>query len=161
MSPLRTLRLGKTGWKLHTEEHSLVSRLFKAWYFSSSNYFNAKLGHNLSYIWRSILRAQFIVQGGTRWCIGPCNSIPILNEPWLKNDRCIACYSPETNFLHNFTVASFIDTDAKQWNSNLIQQLFSKDQAANILHTPLVPHIPADVNLKSGEKWYLFREKWV
>lgn len=105
-----------------------------------------------SYVWRSILRARFIVYGGARWCIGPGNFIPIINEPWLKNGRCITCNSFETNPLHNFTVASLIDTDVKQWNSNLIHQLFSNAQAADVLNTPLVPHIPADNLIWKAEK---------
>lgn len=45
-----------------------------------------------------------------------------------------------------------IDTDVKQWNSNLIHQLFSNAQAADILNTPLVLHIPADNLIWKGEK---------
>jgi len=28
------------------------------------------VGHNPSYVWRSIMRARFIVCGGARWSIG-------------------------------------------------------------------------------------------
>jgi len=55
--------LGKQGWKLHTEPDSLVSRIFKARYFPSTSYLTSNLGHSPSYVWRSILRARFIVCG--------------------------------------------------------------------------------------------------
>jgi len=151
--------LGKQVRKLQTEAHSLVTRLFKARYFTSSNYFNAKLGHNPSYVWCSILRARFIVRRGARWCIDLGNSIPILNETWFKNCNCIASNSTETNFLHNFIAASLIDTDAKQWSSNLIHQLFSNVQAADILNTPLVPHIPAERLIWKVEKNCMYSVK--
>lgn len=61
--------IGKQGWKFMPEPNSLVSRIFKARYFPNSNHLNANLGHNRSYVWRSILKARFIVCGGARWCI--------------------------------------------------------------------------------------------
>jgi len=77
--------LGKQGWKLHTTPDSLVSRIFKARYFPSASYLTANLGHNPSYVCRSILRARFLVRGGARWSIGTGGDIPILDEPWLLN----------------------------------------------------------------------------
>jgi len=36
-------------------------------------------------MWQSILKAHCIIRGDAWWCIGTCNSILILNEPWLVN----------------------------------------------------------------------------
>lgn len=79
----------KQGWKFQTQPQSLVSRIFKSRYFPSCSYLTASLGHNPSYVRRSILRARFIVRGGTRWSIGTRLSISILDKPWLKEGRCI------------------------------------------------------------------------
>jgi hypothetical protein len=49
--------LGKQGWKFQTKSQLLVSRILKARYFPNNSYLMAKLGHNPSYVWRSILRA--------------------------------------------------------------------------------------------------------
>lgn len=46
--------LGKQGWKLQTEHHTLVAKVFKARYFPRSNFLGSKLGHNPSFVWRSI-----------------------------------------------------------------------------------------------------------
>jgi hypothetical protein len=70
-------------------EISNGATIFKGQYFPNHSYLTANLGHNPSYVWRTILRARFIVRGGSRWCIGPSNSIPILDEPWLLNGECI------------------------------------------------------------------------
>lgn len=53
--------LGKEGWKLLIEPDSLVSCIFKARYFHTSSFLSTSLGHNPSYVWRSILNAIFIV----------------------------------------------------------------------------------------------------
>jgi len=60
----------KQGWKFMTEPNTLVSRIFRARYFPHCIYMIATLGHNPRYVWRSILKARFILRGGSRWCIG-------------------------------------------------------------------------------------------
>ena len=85
LSAFNLAMLGKQGWKFITEPNSLIARIFKARYFPSGSYLTATVGHNPSYVWRSIMRARFIVRGGARWSIGSGATIPILNEPWLSN----------------------------------------------------------------------------
>ena len=47
--------LGKQLWRLANNPNSLVSRLYKAKYYDSSDIFRAKLDHNPSFIWRGLL----------------------------------------------------------------------------------------------------------
>lgn len=89
ISSFNLAMLGKQGWKFQTEPQYLVSYIFKARYFPNHSYLTTNLGYNPSYVWRSILRARFIVHGASHWCIGPSNSIFILDEPWLLNGECI------------------------------------------------------------------------
>jgi hypothetical protein len=81
LSAFNLSMLGKQGWKFITEPNSLVARIFKVRYFHNGTFLTAQIGHNPSYVWRSIMRARFIVRGGAKWSIGPGASIPILNEP--------------------------------------------------------------------------------
>lgn len=46
--------LEKQGWRLQCRPDSLVSRLFKTWYYHDSRFVEAKLGNSPSFIWRSI-----------------------------------------------------------------------------------------------------------
>jgi hypothetical protein len=46
--------LGKQAWKFMTELHNIVTRLFKAKYFNQRDFLDFKIGHNPSYLWRSI-----------------------------------------------------------------------------------------------------------
>nr|ABN08057.1 hypothetical protein MtrDRAFT_AC154867g36v2 [Medicago truncatula] len=48
----------------------LVARLFKAWYYPRNYIFEAKKGHNSSYVWKSIHEAIPMVKQGTQWTIG-------------------------------------------------------------------------------------------
>lgn len=110
------------------------------------------MGHNPSNVWRSILRAWFIVRGGACWFVGTGESIPILNEPWLQGGKGIDGNFPENYFLHNYIVRSLMDTGNKQWNTYLILRIFNVDQAKDILQTPLVPQVPEDRLIWKGER---------
>ena len=62
--------LAKQGWKLLTSQSSLLFRVLKACYFSTSTFLNAKLSSNASYTLRSIMRAREVLQLEFRWKIG-------------------------------------------------------------------------------------------
>lgn len=62
--------LGKQGWRLCINAESLVSRIYKARYFVIGNFLNAKLGNNLSYVWRSVLmKSQALIKQGAKWLV--------------------------------------------------------------------------------------------
>jgi hypothetical protein len=144
--------LGKQGWKFQTDTDSLVSRLFKARYFPHDTYLTASLGHNPSYVWRSILQACFIVRGGAMWCIGSGESIPILREPWLSDGGCIEGFQDTSRLLMGPYVQSLINTTTKTWNLGVIQQVFSPEDVRLILNTPLVKSVGEDRLVWNVEK---------
>lgn len=47
--------LAKQGWRILSYPNSLMARVLKAKYFASSSFLAVNIGHNPSYIWRSIL----------------------------------------------------------------------------------------------------------
>jgi ribonuclease HI len=136
--------LGKQGWKLQTDNDSLVSRIFKARYFPHGTYLTASLGHNPSYVWRSILQARFIVRGGARWCIGTGASIPLLNEPWLSEGGCIEGDYDVQQLSAGPLVQSLINTATKTWNREVVQQVFTPVHSSAILNTPLIDQVAED-----------------
>lgn len=70
LTAFNLVMLGKQGWKFQTQTNCLVSKLFKARYFPSSDYLGAKLGHKPSFVWRSIFSAKRVIREGIRWKIG-------------------------------------------------------------------------------------------
>ena len=59
--------LAKQGWRLLTNQNSLVAKIFKAKYFPNGDILKAKLRSNLSYAWRSIYNSLEVIRRGTRW----------------------------------------------------------------------------------------------
>ncbi|XP_060959189.1 uncharacterized protein LOC133030460 [Cannabis sativa] len=84
--------LGKQGWRMLTRPQSLASRLFKARYFPNGNFLNAQLGSNPSFVWRSILESQSLLQHGIRWCVGDGELTwddEILSDLFEERDRAL------------------------------------------------------------------------
>ena len=69
--------LAKQGWRLQTMQNSLLYRLFKAQYFPRTDFIHASLGTNPSYVWRSIMVAQYLVKQGSQWNVGKGTSIRV------------------------------------------------------------------------------------
>jgi hypothetical protein len=78
--------LGKQCWRLLTNENSLMARLFKSRYYPRSNFFDANLGFQPSYAWRSIMQAKEVVRMGARWRIGNGNKVRIWKDGWIPNN---------------------------------------------------------------------------
>ncbi|CAN1246194.1 Uncharacterized mitochondrial protein AtMg00310 [Linum grandiflorum] len=54
--------LGKFGWKLLTDNTTLVARFLKSKYFSNGDFLSANLDSNPSLTWRSMVEARLVVK---------------------------------------------------------------------------------------------------
>uniref|UniRef100_A0A803PNG6 RNase H type-1 domain-containing protein n=1 Tax=Cannabis sativa TaxID=3483 RepID=A0A803PNG6_CANSA len=97
--------LAKQGWRLLTNESSLVSRMYKARYYPNGSFLTAALGQNPSFIWRSIFEAQDVVKQGARRSIGSGQTVSILNDPWLPDST-----NPYVQFTHPALVDQHVDS---------------------------------------------------
>jgi len=75
----------KQAWKLVTSPDSLIARLLKAKYFPHNDYFSASLGHNPSYVWRSLWNAREVVSRGLKRSIGTGETLSVSNQSWLRD----------------------------------------------------------------------------
>jgi hypothetical protein len=144
LTALNLAMLGKQEWKFLAEPDSLVSRMFKARYFPNNSFLTAAVGHNPSYVWRSIHRARFIVRGGARWSIGAGDTIRILGEPWILNGECIDANIEGAQFVRAMSINNLMMPNDKRWNENTVRQVFSAELANKILSTPFVAHVQSD-----------------
>ncbi|CAJ2637135.1 unnamed protein product [Trifolium pratense] len=56
--------LGKQGWRIMSNPDILISKLYKAKYFPGCEFFESKVGHNPSFVWRSICNSKFLLRAG-------------------------------------------------------------------------------------------------
>jgi hypothetical protein len=78
--------LGKQGWKVLTNHDTILYKVFKAKYYPRERFLEANLGHNPSYIWRSIHASQVVVRTGLIWRLGNDMNIHVWSQRWLHDE---------------------------------------------------------------------------
>ncbi|KAJ8641777.1 hypothetical protein MRB53_018471 [Persea americana] len=116
--------LGKQGWRLIKNTHSLLYRVCKARYFPKCSFMESKIGTNLSLIWRSILMARDTLHEGMIWKIGDGRTIKIWEDKWLQ---CILGRKPNGPIVK--FVRKLIDEDRSWWNESIINEAFDAETA--------------------------------
>lgn len=112
--------LGKQGWRFLTNPDSLVSRLYKARYFVETDFLNSNLGHNPSFVWKTIFEAKKLLLDGIRWRIGSGEDINIVGQPWLLQTNNSWCITTVSQMLENAKVAFLFCMERKEWDVDII-----------------------------------------
>jgi hypothetical protein len=72
--------LAKQVWRLLQQPDSLVARIFKAKYHSSSPILEATMGKKLFLVWSSLIAAQDVVKRGAIRSVGDGKSIKVWGD---------------------------------------------------------------------------------
>nr|KYP52189.1 hypothetical protein KK1_025927 [Cajanus cajan] len=130
--------LGKQGWKLLTNPDAIFTRVFKSRYFPQGDFLGARLGHNPSYIWRSIFASQVIVKKGIRWCVGNGTRINVWKDPWLRRlgNPYISSHTPPRS--ESLMVKDLIDFSTGRWDLPTLSALFHQQDLQAIQTMPLL-----------------------
>lgn len=120
--------LGKYGRRFITTPNSLVNKLFKARYFSTCTFFEANVGDNPNFIWRSICESREVIKASMMWMVGSGETIDILGQPWLLDDRNQYISSITQGPVDN-KVSSIMTVDHRAWDEYILTDMFnSRDQ---------------------------------
>ncbi|XP_019184368.1 PREDICTED: uncharacterized protein LOC109179318 [Ipomoea nil] len=131
--------LGKQAWRMLTKSDSLVARVYKARYFPRGSFFDAQVGNNLSFYWRSIMAAKSIICGGVRRRIGNGESTFIWTHPWLRRDHDPMIQTEIPIQLKEAKVAGLIDQQTGVWDPSILIDLFQPSDVAEIVKIPISP----------------------
>uniref|UniRef100_A0A803QGE0 Reverse transcriptase domain-containing protein n=1 Tax=Cannabis sativa TaxID=3483 RepID=A0A803QGE0_CANSA len=143
--------LGKQGWRLLINPNSLVSRVFKARYFAHGDFLNAELGSNPSFIWRSLVEAQGVLKAGLRMQVGDGLSIRFALDPWLPREE-FPTPTSDLSMFNDHRVHSLFKIGCREWDEEIVQDVFNEDDAAVILGIPLAAG-------EARDSWYWFKER--
>lgn len=154
--------LAKQAWKIFNEHDSLLSRIYKGRYFSSSTFLDCGKGFRPSYAWRSILHGKELLQRRLIKSIGDGQNTKVWLEKWIMDDHPMRPINKLPMIDINLDVAALISPE-KKWQPEMVQELFPPVDANRILNTPVGGvgdrHIWAytnhgSYNVKSG-LWFL------
>uniref|UniRef100_A0A2N9HAL6 Reverse transcriptase domain-containing protein n=1 Tax=Fagus sylvatica TaxID=28930 RepID=A0A2N9HAL6_FAGSY len=136
--------LAKQGWWLIHDLTSLFTAVFKAKYFPTGSFLQAKVRPGYSYAWRSIAAARPVLEAGSKWRIGDGRNISIRNDKWIPDGKFTvkSAYHVAFSRIADHTAAgSFNDSDmfqfwkalwkvwatTSEWGSNLYSALGSNN----------------------------------
>lgn len=114
----------------------LVAKILEARYFKHTDFLNASTGSNSSYIQRSILWGKQVIQQGARRWIGNEGKIQVYKDSWIPRLDSFKPISVST-IPEDVVVADLIDSE-NQWNVDLVEQHFAKEDADAISKIPLL-----------------------
>ncbi|XP_057999137.1 uncharacterized protein LOC110645644 [Hevea brasiliensis] len=129
--------LAKQGWNFLVQPSSLVSQIYKAHYFPDVSFLEASIGHNPSYIWRSILASQSCLKKGCYKRIGNGLNIRIWGDPWLCNHDNFVVVSENNTGIEDVKVADLFIPGLRIWETAFINEVFDPHEAIAILSIPL------------------------
>ena len=110
--------------------HSLFYKVYKARYFPLCSFMEAELGHNPSYVWRSLLSAQELLREGSIWRVGDGRTIGVRSHKWLSHPSLF-----QDGVDQQLKVCDFINPHTKQWDRGKINAWFvlsSRDEVLRI-----------------------------
>ncbi|XP_019168390.1 PREDICTED: uncharacterized protein LOC109164092 [Ipomoea nil] len=113
----------------------------KAKYYPHCDFLEAQLGGNPSYLWRSILAGQSLLQLGAARRIGNGKDSRIWGWPWLADACSSTLDTPCIEELREAKVDGLIN-DHGSWDEDILHDLFNDTDVPRILATPLSPLYP-------------------
>lgn len=129
--------LGKQGWKLLSDPDALICKVFKAIYYPRGDFLSAKLGHNPSYVWRSIWSSQVLLEKGIRWKVGDGRHIKVWADPWLRDSSNMKIESPCIPELSDLLVHDLMTPEHMEWGIALLHDLLTDRDVSQIISIPL------------------------
>ncbi|XP_019186577.1 PREDICTED: uncharacterized protein LOC109181280 [Ipomoea nil] len=127
----------KLSWRLIKYPDSLVAKIYRARYYPTSTFFEAKKCSNPSFIWSSLLETQEVLRKHTRWRVGRGDQIKIWGDNWLPDKDNSKIVSFPYPFLENATVDVLKDADGSRWDMETIRDIFVDRDADLIQKIPL------------------------
>lgn len=139
--------LGKQVWRIIANPHSLLSRVFKAKYFSDCDIFYAKPKSNASFTWKSICNSLDLVKKGIRWRVGNGENIGVWVDNWIPRTSIMRPITPDLLELGDISVSMLIDSTVGAWDVDVIRGIFWEEDVDSILQIPVSQNHGQDIRI--------------
>ncbi|GAB2235452.1 hypothetical protein Droror1_Dr00025877 [Drosera rotundifolia] len=139
--------LAKNLWRILQQPHSraLAVPALKVKYFRTSTVLTAGLCRRPSYLWRSLMDARSLLSLHLQQNIGSGEKTLIYEDPWIPSLPYDLIPPVVSISSLDATVNSLLDAEKRNWNKELILQLFPNSIASAIFNIP--------VEISRGDYW--------
>ncbi|XP_042511742.1 uncharacterized protein LOC122086886 [Macadamia integrifolia] len=153
--------LAKAAWRLWSSPETHWARFIKSIYFPTLDFLRARLGHNPSWGWCSILEGRDALQEGLLWQIGDGALVDIWQDKWIQSLPHYKLQYPKPVGCTLSTVANIIGPVTRYWRLYLLQQFFHQSDRDAILKINLSLFPSADKLIWGASKDGVFSVKLV
>ncbi|CAI8587149.1 unnamed protein product [Vicia faba] len=95
--------------------------------------------------WSLLLKPNVLVSRVFKASIGDGSNIRVMQEPWLCGGGGEGSMSgPQHQGVYDITVKNLMMPNVKQWDTNVIRNLFDDADTTKILHVPLLEEVKQD-----------------
>ena len=115
--------LAKLVWHLLHHKETLLCKVFSAKYFPNGSILKAPIHPKCSYVWRSILQAQDVINKGAIWRVGNGELIDVWKHQWLPNLACSKIVSPKANSSVTW-VCDLFYPNTRIWDLRKLERCF-------------------------------------
>ncbi|CAL1374304.1 unnamed protein product [Linum trigynum] len=129
--------LAKQLWNLYQRPESLIARILRAKYHKRSSILEANVGHNPSFVWRSLFTAQEFLHRGLRWRIGNGDSVRIWGDKWIPHKEIQYVTSSPRGLPVDARVSDLIDPITEVWDLPTLEKCFPAEMIQTVLQIPL------------------------
>ncbi|CAI0476636.1 unnamed protein product, partial [Linum tenue] len=132
-----TALLARQLWSIHQRPSSLIARIFEAKYHKKRSILDANVGHRPSYIGRSLMSAQELLNEGISWRIGNGASVNVWGDKWFPDGNPSYVMYVPMGLPVDARVRVLISLESDQWDDVVIDACFPCDIAEQIKQIPL------------------------
>ncbi|XP_073153947.1 uncharacterized protein [Henckelia pumila] len=150
----RNVRTSGGEWRMVDENYTGSVGIFSV----SLRFEEAKLGHNPSYIWRSLMWSRELLKKGLMWRVGDGKSIKIFEDKWIPSLH-LKMGNGVVQWTRDPKVSSLIIDGA--WDEELITTSINAHVAGEISKIPLHSMGSVDSRFWSFDSkvWYSLRDR--
>lgn len=106
-------------------------------YFKKDEVLEAKIGYKSSYLWRILCSTIDLVKTCIYWRVGNGQRVKLWQDKWNPFYILPPSHIPNQLASLDTKVEALIDEDTKNWNRELLFQLFHTEEAGEICSIPL------------------------
>lgn len=124
--------LARQGWKLVQNPESLCARVLKSKYYPKDDILDTVFSSGASPVWRGIEQGLELLKKGLIWRVGNGKSIQIQRDQWIPRNEGLK----SAKFIRRSRlrwVNQLINSESKEWDKELIENIFFPFDAEEIL----------------------------